>query len=223
MTDDKIYKNNEIIQKLNGDQEINSFAFVNNHENGHDYLICGSKNGGKTFYELDTNKIYNYPEIKNFDTIWKSIHPSPDGKMLAVVSDNSEIYIYDFSNPVFECYPIELYHTDEYDKFKEWIKNDSEGYDCVIGTCKEYLKDGDVAIDDLSYDVLKTLDCFNEEGNYTDNVEERWTTLTIRVDDSLWIKSKEIYQYYLEHSKIHGSSCHPYLEVLGIISSKIGL
>lgn len=83
------------------------YLFVENHPDGHDYLICHEDYQGQTIVQLDTGKRINYlPEAANkgFGFCWESYKISPNKKYLAVNgcvwAGPYEIVIYDFSEPM---------------------------------------------------------------------------------------------------------------------------
>lgn len=98
------------------------YVFVENHANGHDYLVCGEDYQGQTIVELDTGEKASWvPVMGGF--CWVNMMPSPSGNLIAVDgcywACPYEIKIFDFSNPLkvpFECY------TDDFtiDKFNGW-------------------------------------------------------------------------------------------------------
>lgn len=83
------------------------FAWVEEHHNGHTYLICGEDSEGQTVIELDTTKRVDFVPSSAKDGngfIWTSINPSPDGLILAVegcyFACPYEVRMYDFKNPL---------------------------------------------------------------------------------------------------------------------------
>lgn len=61
-----VYKDDQIICEIKRNFESFPFLFIENHKNGHDYLICGEDYQGQTILELDTgNKINYLPEEAN--------------------------------------------------------------------------------------------------------------------------------------------------------------
>ena len=50
----KVYLNDKLIDTVNRNYSTFPFLFIENHPNGHDYLICGEDYQGQTIIELDT-------------------------------------------------------------------------------------------------------------------------------------------------------------------------
>lgn len=100
-------------------------AFVEHHDDGHDYLICGENCYGQTIIQLDTGKRVDFvPKDNPRGFAWTFVNPSPDGKLLAVESgcwsSPYEMVFFDFSKPMMLPYP-ELGRIDDCDEFKEWV------------------------------------------------------------------------------------------------------
>lgn len=103
------------------------FAFVENHPDGHDYLICGENYQGQTIIQLDTGKRVDYlPDAasQGHGFCWIKIHPSPDGLTLAVEGcywgSPYEIRFVDFSKPMMCPFP-QFSHDESYDEFGSWV------------------------------------------------------------------------------------------------------
>jgi hypothetical protein len=108
----------ELIAEVRRNYSSFPFAWVENHDNGHDYLICGEDYQGQTILELDTGKRSDYlPEEarKGFGWCCSGFHPSPSGRYLAVSgciwAGPYEVKIFDVSNPIQFPWPI-LYESD---------------------------------------------------------------------------------------------------------------
>lgn len=101
------------------------FSWMLEHANGHDYLITGEDYQCQTIIELDTGKrADNY----NSTFCWTGIHPSIEGKLLAVSGcfwgAPYDIKVFDFSNPLH--IPWKEYDLGYGDlKFVEWFDNNS--------------------------------------------------------------------------------------------------
>jgi len=84
------------------------YEFIENHSNGHDYLICGEHYQGQTIIELDTGKRFdNIPGITNNEWggfCWTGIKASPNKKFILVNGcywgASYQYKLYDFSNPL---------------------------------------------------------------------------------------------------------------------------
>lgn len=111
------------------------YLFVENHPNGHDYLICGEDYQGQTIIELDTGKRVDYlPSTaeKGFGFCWAEYYISPGKKTLAVEGcfwgAPYEVWLVDFSDPM--KMPLPVLHKDRaHDTFAGWTGPES----CKIG------------------------------------------------------------------------------------------
>jgi hypothetical protein len=100
-------KNGDIIADVKRNYHQFPFCWVEDHPNGHDYLICGEDYQGQTIIELDTGKRVDYlPEAakKGYGFCWVATHISPDKLTLAVEgcvwAGPYEIVFVDFSDPM---------------------------------------------------------------------------------------------------------------------------
>lgn len=125
----------EIIAEVRRNYSAFPYAFVEDHPNGHDYLVCGEDYQGQTVVELDTGERRDYlPQKakKGFGFCWAAIHPSPDGNMLAVEgcfwACPYEVLVVDFSNPL-EGPWSEFHRETRWENFFGWKDNNS----CEIG------------------------------------------------------------------------------------------
>lgn len=129
----KVYRvsDNSLITEVCRNYSSFPYAWVENHINGHNYLLCGKNYQGQTVIELDTGERKDYlPEESNqgFGFCWARIEPSPNGTMLAVDgcywASSYEVVIYDFTNPMNPPWE-ELCRDPDNDNFCGWINNDS--------------------------------------------------------------------------------------------------
>lgn len=141
------------------------FAFVENHPNGHDYLICGEDYQGQTIVELDTGKrISSVPHAKRFGAgfCWVKITPSPDGTMLAVEgcvwAAPYEVLIVDFTNPMDPPW-LELHRESKYEHFCGWDDDKS----CSIGVWYEARKSDGKPEHELTDEEMEEMDRLEEE------------------------------------------------------------
>ena len=116
-------------------RNYSSFAtlWVEDHPNGHSYLVCGEDYQGQTVIELDTGKRVNYLEVGaklGYGFCWQSFIASPSKNTLAAQgcywACPYQIQMIDFSNPMggtSEGLPI-LEVFDDLDFF-EWNGPDS--------------------------------------------------------------------------------------------------
>jgi hypothetical protein len=140
--------NKQLISEIQRDYATFPLTFVENHPNGHDYLVCSEDTQGQTVVELDTGeKVSWVPILAGF--CWVDMTPSPSRTLIAVDgcywACPYEIKIYDFSNPMkppFECL------TEDYsiEKFNGWNVDDT----CSIYVEYETRKSDGKPIKDLS-------------------------------------------------------------------------
>ena len=83
------------------------FCWVEDHPNGHSYLVAGEDYQGQTFVELDTGKRRDVTPDgweKGWGFCWTGVHPSPDKKLLAVVGcywgGPFDTVFFDFRDPM---------------------------------------------------------------------------------------------------------------------------
>lgn len=63
--------NPQLIADVQRNYQSFPFLWIENHVDGHDYLICGSHYMGQTFVQLDTGKVFEH-EPKGEDLCWRS-------------------------------------------------------------------------------------------------------------------------------------------------------
>lgn len=182
-----IYKKNSdvCIADVKRNYGMFPYSWIENHTNGHDYLICGSNYQGQTVIELDRNKRIDYipKEADNGSGFcWSKHYPSLDGKLLAVEGcfwgSNYEIVIYDFSNPM-EPPWLELNRNNNVDDvdFVEWIDNNS----CKIRRTYEWNKLLNKAKYELTDKEIDEMDKIENE-----DFKKIWETKT---DSIIWKKN----------------------------------
>jgi len=135
------------------------FAFVEEHPNGHDYLICGEDYQGQTVIELDTGERRNYlPDsaAKGHGFCWASFKPNPKGDLIAVEgcywAAPYEVWIVDFSEPLnmpWKC----LERETDLDKFEGWIDDDS----CEIIIEYEFCPTINKSYNDMTYEECEEI------------------------------------------------------------------
>lgn len=153
-------------------------SFIENHPNGHDYLLCGENYQGQTVIELDTGKRVDYlPKAadQGFGFCWADYHPSPDGTMIAVEgcfwACPYEVWIVDFSEPLDTPWPI-LLRDYNHEEFIEW----EDANNCKIsGSCVKYSKIHGKSEDDLTDEELEELERLEEEGQKHNELWEKKT------------------------------------------------
>lgn len=102
-----VYKDNEIVGQIRRNYAAFPFAWVENHPNGHDYLIGGEDYQGQTVIELDTGKRRELlPEEakKGHGFCWASYKYIPEHQLLFVSgcywACPYEFRFYNFSDPM---------------------------------------------------------------------------------------------------------------------------
>jgi len=123
-------KNGDIIADVKRNYHHFPFHWVENHPNGHDYLICGEDYQGQTIIELDTDKRKDYlPEAakKGFGFCWVSYEASPNKKVLAVNgcvwAGPYEVVFVDFSDPMEDLSYCEEQPEGYYPEFYGWSED----------------------------------------------------------------------------------------------------
>ena len=107
------------------------FSWVEQHPNGHDYLVCGEDYQGATVLELDSAQRVDYLPvlaILGWGFCWGSHFPSPGKTLLAVEgcvwAGPYEIVIHDFSDPMHPPWP-EVHVNQEDQAFDMWLTEES--------------------------------------------------------------------------------------------------
>jgi hypothetical protein len=159
----RVYKNesDEPIGIINRNYSAFPFQFVENHPNGHDYLICGEDYQGQTVIELDTGKrVDSLSEgaEEGAGFCWSDYEFHAGAQILTVCGCHwacpYEYRFYDFSDPMSGWPQLE---TDEYidaDSHKPTIEAD--------GTIKTYQTEASDQDDETSIASTMT---FRREGN----------------------------------------------------------
>lgn len=124
--------NGKLIDKVYRNYHGFPYKFIEDHPNGHDYLICGEDYQGQTIIELDTGKRFdNIPGVTNNEFggfCWVNVNPSPNKKLLLVDgcywASSYQYKIYDFSDPLSVPKSVgEINHEDIQEA--EWIDDSS--------------------------------------------------------------------------------------------------
>lgn len=114
----KVFKKNKnktgsLITSIHRNSEKFPFVFFENHEDGHDYFICGEDYQGQTVVQLDTGKRIDYIGEKanrGMEFCWQKYHLSPNKKILAVegfsknkpkdIIETNNIRFFNFESPM---------------------------------------------------------------------------------------------------------------------------
>jgi len=122
----KVYVGDRLITEVCRNYAAFPFAWVEKHAGtGHDYLVCGEDFQGQTVVNLVTGqRVDSLPRsaAEGFGFCWAGIHPSPDGKTLAVEgcywACPYEVILVDFTTPMTP--PWLVLDRDEDDDFAGW-------------------------------------------------------------------------------------------------------
>lgn len=145
-----VYNDTKLIADVKRNYCSFPYLFVEDHPNGHDYLICGEDYQGQTIIELDTGKRIDYlPDgaKKGYGFCWAHYETSPDKTLLVVEgcywACPYETIIMDFSDPMTLPY-IELENADD---FIGWNGNLP-----LIGEIRGFRKSDMKPREELTYD-----------------------------------------------------------------------
>ena len=137
-----VYKGDELITIVQRNYGSFWFAWIENHANGHDYLLCGEDYQGQTIIELDTGKRIDYlPKGADagFGFCWVEVFPSPNGNTIAVDgcfwACPYEVILHDFSEPMNPPWP-ELDRMDSINANVIWTSNT----ECKVNKSMECFK-----------------------------------------------------------------------------------
>lgn len=117
------------IAEVRRNYSVFSFEFIEDHPNGHPYLICGEDYQGQTVIELDTGKRRDFrpPEAKKgHGFCWAAYRFEHTHQMLIVSgcywAAPSQFQFFDFSDPIESGWPqIHLADKEDYiDDFDKW-------------------------------------------------------------------------------------------------------
>jgi len=107
------------------------FSWIEDHPNGHVYLVCGEDYQGQTVVELDTGKRRDHlgeNAQKGFEFCWSEHRFDPKSMILTVCGCHwacpYEFRIFDFTNPMAGWPELELYGPSAEKEDREWIEED---------------------------------------------------------------------------------------------------
>jgi hypothetical protein len=111
------------------------FAWVENHPDGHDYLVCGETYTSHTAVCLDEDFSVTWtenPDQPSWGFCWASIHPNASGDLVAVEGcywgGPYEVRVYDFSNPRLPTWKLLMRSEDCAEEFICWDDDTSLTY-----------------------------------------------------------------------------------------------
>jgi hypothetical protein len=144
------------------------FLFIEEHPNGHDYLICGEDYQGQTIIELDTGERRDYlpkEAAQGHGFCWASYEHSPSKRTISVNgcywACPYEMWFIDFDNPMEEL-PV-LYKSRDCDEFIGWKEDQPDT--CDVGETYEVCTLFDnKREDDLTDEELEEVDSKESEG-----------------------------------------------------------
>lgn len=131
----RVYSGDQLVTTVCRNYGAFPFLFVEDHPNGHSYLLCGEDYQGQTVIELDTgrrNDILPKSAEDGFGFCWAAYTASPSKRTLAVDgcfwACPYEVWLIDFTDPMAVPLPI-LHRESEADQFFAWTGSDT----CQIG------------------------------------------------------------------------------------------
>lgn len=149
-----------VISVVNRNYGAFPFAFVENHKNGHDYLICGENYQGQTVIELDTGlrKEYLHEDAKQgMGFCFAGMEPNSVGDLLIVDgcywACPYEVRVYDFSDPLNTLNEI------------EYAENNPEFYNFTNASFQE---DGNIL-----FECLREIETENDDDDITYETVQR--------------------------------------------------
>ena len=151
---------NTLIQTIDLNYSAFPCLFIENHKNGHDYLICGEDYQGQTIVELDTGKKHSQLSEgaeKGHGFCWSSYEYNVENQVLLVNGCHwacpYEYRLYDFSDPM----------NFQEIKYSECIDGDYEENKPIFNpdgtiTTNEYrtLDEYDEDLDDYKKELIRT-------------------------------------------------------------------
>jgi hypothetical protein len=122
----RVYGGDQLISTVYRNYSSFPHLFVEEHPNGHDYLVAGEDYQGQTVIELDSGRRIDYlPESaqRGSGFCWASYSVSPSKRTLAVGgcfwAAPYEVWFLDFSDPMDHPLPI-LHRGDDVEQFFDW-------------------------------------------------------------------------------------------------------
>lgn len=140
LTKGKIYGGEDLRAEVERNYHAFPFEWVEDHPDGHSYLICGEDYQGQTVVQLDTGKVKSHlPQAAEVGIgfCWAHYTVSPDKTMIAVEgcywAAPYEVRVIDFSDPMKMPWP--QIHEDRDNTYTRWNEDNT----LEIGHCREVL------------------------------------------------------------------------------------
>lgn len=148
----RVYEGDRLLETVCRNYGSFPFLFVEDHPNGHSYILAGEDYQGQTLIELDTgHRVDDRPSAasQGFGFCWASYSVSPSKRTLAVSgcfwACPYEVWFVDFSNPMEFPLPV-LKRDADAEQFFDWTGSDR----CEIGRSFDIYIPLDKREDDLT-------------------------------------------------------------------------
>lgn len=204
-----VYRGDTLVGEVQRNYGSFPFAWVEGHEKG-DFLLCGEDYQGQTVINLKTGARRDHlpsSAAAGHGFCWADIHPSPTGKLVAVVGCHwaapYEVRFYDFADPMLPPWP-EIESSDDRDQFFEWI-NDEQAR---IGRRVEVHKVLGKTLNEL-YAAQERGEITNEEYERYGDDEGSWEER--RVEERVWVRPQP-----LEALNRYVKECIPWRQERGL-------
>lgn len=166
-TKGRVYRDGELLDEVHRNIYDFPFAWVENHPNGHDYLIAGENYQGQTVLELDTGRRKEHlPDdaAQGFGFCWAAYTVSPSKTTLAVSgcywACPYEVAFVDFTDPMVRL-PV-LQRIDTADSVLTWHPDKPDT--CDVGLQYEYCTVFAKPTNEMTNDELVEADRQEETG-----------------------------------------------------------
>lgn len=175
-----VYRGDVLVGEVQRNYGSFPFAWVEGHAKG-DFLLCGEDYQGQTIINLKTGARRDHLPSgaeQGHGFCWAAIHPSPTGKLVAVVGCHwaapYEVRFYDFTEPMLPPWP-EIESSGDVDDFFEWIDDES----ARIGSHPELHKVLNKTLDELHASQKRGEMTQEEYERYVDD-EDSWEERRVR-------------------------------------------
>ena len=204
---------NKIIQTVRRNYPAFPYIFIENHLDGHDYLVCGESYQGATVVQLDTGEKISG---SSGGWCWADYTASPIKTRLTVEGcywgGPYHVRIFDFSDPMTLPFDVE-YDTDalEFDTFK-WIDDHTIEYEIE----REWIESLNKYEDDLTIEEDKEFySRENWEQQLTDRKEVKTITICCDMCNDTDVKLKRLYDNKTRISLTVCQGCCDYADWVG--------